>query len=274
MPSHIHNEPVNHMEIIGTAEEIYERHSVPAILARWAPELVGLAGLRAGEHVLDVACGTGIVTRQLPDRVGGRGRVVGLDLWSGALATARVVAPGTPIRWVEGDATKMPLAGGLFDAVICQQGLQFFSDRPVALSEMRRVLVQGGRLVLAVWRSIEQTPGFCVLQETLARRIGPELATLSPFGLSDGQAIRSLVMNAGFRDVRVRAEVKLSRWQSADHFVRNILALSPAIVEALAAQGEGGLDTVVAEVAGKTRSYLDDEGWATPQAANIITALA
>lgn len=262
------------MEIVGTAEEIYEQHSVPAILSRWAPELMGLAGLRAGEHVLDVACGTGIVARQLPDRVGSRGRVVGLDLWLGALALARAVARGAHIRWMRGDATKIPIAGGLFDAVICQQGLQFFPDKQAALHEMRRVLVRDGRLVLSVWRSIEQTPGFCVLQEALARRIGPELATLSPFGLGDGEAIRSLVTNAGFRDVRVRVEVKLSRWQSADHFVRNILGLSPAIMEALAVQGEGGLDAVVAEVAGKTKSYLDDEGWATPQAANLITALA
>lgn len=66
--------------------------------------------------------------------------------------------------------------------------------------------------------------------------------------------------------------VKLSRWQSAEHFARNILAPSPAIAEALAVQGEGGLDAVVAEVAGKTKSYLDDEGWAIPQAANIIAA--
>ena len=102
----------------------------------------------------------------------------------------------------------MPLPDAAFDAVVCQQGLQFFPDKSAALHEMRRVLTSGGRLVLSVWRAIEQAPGFRVLQEALARRIGPEKAALPPFSLGDGQAIRLMVSNTGFREVRVRAEVR------------------------------------------------------------------
>jgi len=77
------------LEISGTPGEIYEQHMVPATFARWAPELVEAADVRLGERVLDVACGTGAVTRILVDRVGQTGRVVGLDFNAGMLAAAR-----------------------------------------------------------------------------------------------------------------------------------------------------------------------------------------
>jgi ubiquinone/menaquinone biosynthesis C-methylase UbiE len=146
------------MEITGTPGEIYEEHIVPAVTARWTPEFVELMSLRFGERALDVACGTGVVTRELPHRVGKTGRVVGLDISPGMLATARAIAPNLPVEWIEGNASKMPLPDGSFDVVVAQQGLQFLPDKPAALAEMRRVLTPGGRLLLSVWRST-QHPG-------------------------------------------------------------------------------------------------------------------
>ena len=98
------------MEITGTPAEIYEQHVLPATIARWTPDLVKVLGVRPGERVLDVACGTGVVTRLLPDRVGPTGRVVGLDVNVGMLAVARAVAAQAPIEWVEGNAMGMPTA--------------------------------------------------------------------------------------------------------------------------------------------------------------------
>jgi hypothetical protein len=81
-------------------------------------------------------------------------------------------------------------------------------------------------------------------------------------------------MQAGFRDVRVRADAKLSRWQSAEHFVQSVVRSGPTMLGALAAQGPDVLDIIVAEVTDATRSYMDDAGWATPQVTNILTAVA
>jgi ubiquinone/menaquinone biosynthesis C-methylase UbiE len=261
------------MEITGTPGEIYEQHMIPAIFARWAPELVEVLGARTGERVLDLACGTGIVTRFLVNRVGPTGRVVGLDVNASMLAAARTAVPHASIEWLEGNALSMPLPDAAFDAVVCEQGFQFFPDKRAALHEMRRVLVPGGRLVMAVWRSSEHAPGFRVLEEALARRVGAAQAALPPFSLGDAQAIRALVTNAGFREVHIRAEVKLIRWQSAEHMVRSVVGGAPTMLGALAEQGPGVLDAIVAEVTDATRGYLDDEGWATPQATNIITAV-
>src|SRR5919198_1187083 len=94
-------------QLAGTAAEVYQEHLVPAIFGPWAPMVVDRAALRRGERVLDVACGTGAVTRDAAARVGADGMVVGLDLNPGMLAVARVQPPvaGAPVEWREGNAT-------------------------------------------------------------------------------------------------------------------------------------------------------------------------
>ncbi len=262
------------LPITGTPAEIYEQHMVPAIFARWAPDLVEAAQVRPGGRVLDVACGTGAVTRVLSERVGPQGTVVALDINPGMLAVARTAAPGRNIEWREGSAVSMALPNATFDNVVCQQGLQFFPDKPAALSEMRRVLKSGGRLALACWRSTEHMPGYLALEQALARRVGPEKAKLPPFALGDGETIRGLVTDAGFRTVIVRLDAKLIRFHSAEHMVRAVVGGAPTMLGALAEQGEGVLDAIVAEVAQATRDYVDDEGWAIPSISHVVTAVA
>jgi ubiquinone/menaquinone biosynthesis C-methylase UbiE len=256
-----------------TPAEVYEREMVPAIFARWAPDLVAQVEVEPGQRVLDVACGTGVVTRLLADRVGPRGRVVGLDLNPVMLAAARASAKDAPIEWLEASAQSIPLPDAAFDAATCQQGLQFFPDKAVALAEIRRVLVPSGRLALAVWRSVEHAPAFQALEAALARRIGPVRAALPPFGLGDAEAVRALVIGAGFREVRILAEVKTTRFRSGEHMVRTVVAGAPSMLAALAEQGEAALDAIAREVAEAMRGYLDDDGLAFPQATHIVTAL-
>jgi SAM-dependent methyltransferase len=262
------------LQISGAPAEIYERHMVPAIFARWAPDLVQAAGVQAGECALDVACGTGAVTRLLAERVGPTGKVTGLDINPGMLEVARLVAPVQSIEWLEGSAVKMPLPDATFDAVVCQQGLQFFPEKMAALSEMRRVLKRGGRLALSCWRSIEHTPGYLVLEQALARRIGPEKAALPPFSFGDAGAIRGVVVEAGFREVKLWAEAKMIRFRSAEHLVRAVVGGAPTMMGALTGQGEGVLDAIIAEVTEATRHYVDDEGWGTPAVSHIVTAIS
>jgi ubiquinone/menaquinone biosynthesis C-methylase UbiE len=140
-------------QFVGNIPDNYERYLVPSIFASWARDLVNLAKLRAGERVLDVACGTCIVARIAARTLGSGNNIVGLDLSGPMLSAARAVAAdeNTSIEWREGSAVELPLADATFEVVFCQQGLQFFPDRAKALSEMHRVLAPGGRLVLSVW---------------------------------------------------------------------------------------------------------------------------
>src|SRR5687767_521735 len=99
------------------AAEVYERQLVQVMLAPGAPKLIDLAEVRPGMHVLDVACGTGVVARLAPERVGTAGRVVGLDINAAMLSVARGLPPvgGASVEWLEASALEMPLSDAAFD---------------------------------------------------------------------------------------------------------------------------------------------------------------
>jgi ubiquinone/menaquinone biosynthesis C-methylase UbiE len=203
----------------GSAAEIYERHMVPAIFGPWAEDLLALAPPKLGERVLDVACGTGVVARLAAQGVGPNGTVVGFDLNPGMLAVARTLPPpqGAPIEWREGNVSAIPFPDATFDLALCQQGLQFFPDRPAALREMRRVLAPRGRLALSVWRPMQYSPGFAALATALGRLIAPEAATImqGPFALGSADDLRALITGAGFDEVVVRPAAKSLRFPSS-----------------------------------------------------------
>src|SRR5512146_1853683 len=155
---------------IGTGPENYERYFVPVIGRPLAERLVAEAQLHPGERVLDVACGTGVVTRLAAERVGPSGRVAGLDVNAGMLAVARSVASaaGAEIRWYETSAEAIPLPEETFDVVVCQLGLQFVPDKGAAVREMRRVLVPDGRSILSV---PAPSPVFEIMDQALGRHV-------------------------------------------------------------------------------------------------------
>jgi SAM-dependent methyltransferase len=164
----------------GNAAEVYETELVPAIFAPWAPLLVAKAALRHGERVLDVACGTGVVTRLAAEQVGTGGHVVGVDLNPGMLPRARAssLPGGTAVEWREGDAGALPFSAASFDAVFCQLGLQYFPERQQAAREMYRILKPGGRLVVPVWRALAHSPGFAALAAALERHVSTAAAAV------------------------------------------------------------------------------------------------
>jgi ubiquinone/menaquinone biosynthesis C-methylase UbiE len=120
------------------------------ILRPWAQLLVDAAAVAKGERVLDLACGTGLVARVAAQRVGPKGHVIGIDLNPAMIGVAQSLPPAD-IEWREGSALAIPLPDESVVVVLCQQGLQFFPDKALALREMQRVLVRGGRVALSVW---------------------------------------------------------------------------------------------------------------------------
>jgi ubiquinone/menaquinone biosynthesis C-methylase UbiE len=186
--------------------ENYERYFVPMIGSPASKGLLAAAQLKPGERVLDVACGTGVVTRAAADAVGRTGTVAGLDINPGMLATARKhLQSKNSISWYEASAESMPLPDRSFDVVLCQMGLQFVPNKPAAIAEMYRVLAAGGRVLVTV-------PGpepdlFSIMGDALGRRIGLEAAVFerTVFSLYDEAEIRKLFNKAGFEKVDVKA---------------------------------------------------------------------
>ena len=245
-------------QVGGDAAELYERYHVPAIVGPWAADLVAVAPPRPGDRVLDVACGTGVVARLAAQHVGASGKVVGLDLNGGMIAVARSLppVPGAPVEWREGSALTMPFPDGSFDLVLCQQGLQFFPDRPAALREMRRVLAPGGRLTLSVFRPLDRNPFQVAIVEALARHLGPQAAApmRAAFSLGSAEELRALIAGAGFRDVAIRPATKVHRVGPPDEFVRGWLLGSP-MADAVARMDEGARAALIGDVISALRSY-------------------
>ena len=190
-------------QVIASAAEVYEEFFLPALFAPWAPRLVAAAKLGAGMRVIDVACGTGVLAIEAAEVVGATGAVTGVDLNPGMLAVARRKAPG--IGWTEARAEALPFSNGSFDAALSQFGLMFFADREAAIHEMCRVLRPGGALAIAVWDSLDRTPGYAAVVRLLARLFGDEIADLlrSPYALGNLEAMGALLSSAGVGRPRV-----------------------------------------------------------------------
>ncbi|WP_172330226.1 class I SAM-dependent methyltransferase [Mangrovicoccus sp. HB161399] len=189
--------------------ERYQSVLVPVIFEPWARELVRRGAPRPGEDILDLACGTGAVTREAAARRGGGGRLAAADHSAGMLEVARMQAEaqGLQAEWLEADAAALPFGDDAFDVAFCQQALQFFPDRPAALRELHRVLRPGGRAVFCVQRELEANPMLQAQEAALARHAGPEAAAAvrAICGLPDAEEILQLFAGAGFRDVALES---------------------------------------------------------------------
>ncbi len=207
-------------QVSTAAAEVYETFFVPALFGQFATRVAEAAGIRPGDTVLDVACGTGALTREARRRAGAAGTVTGLDRNAGMLAVARRSDPA--IDWREGMAEALPFADGHFDAVVSQFGLMFFEDRSRALREMWRVLKPGGRLVVAVWDSAERSPGYRQMIGLLDRLFGPDIAAglEAPFVLGDPADFAAAFTAAGLPDVRIETLPGTARFPSIDDWVR------------------------------------------------------
>lgn len=207
-------------QVTKSAAEIYDEFFVPALFGEWAGPLCDAVGIKPGDAVLDVACGTGATTREAAARNRPNGRVAGLDRNSGMLAVAQAKAPS--IEWFESMAEDMPFDDNSFDSVLCQFGLMFFEDPVQALQEMRRVLRPGGRIALSVWDSAGNSPGYAEMIALIDEMFGTVAADAlrAPFVLGDRAALRAVLDKAGLQGARLAICSGNARFASIRDWVR------------------------------------------------------
>lgn len=267
--------PVDGWQLDHDSPEAYERYLVPRMFAPWAERLIERAELRAGDRLLDVACGTGIVARRAAATVGERGSVVGVDVNDAMLRVAKEQSAGLPdfVEWRQGDATDLPFPEGAFEVVCCQQALQFIPDRMTALSEMHRVLTTTGQLAVSVWRPIAHNPAYVVMADALERHVGAEAADMmrSPFPEWGRTELRGQLEDAGFHDTDLTIDIGSMRYPSVEAFLRREAASSP-LAEPLGALDRPVRRVLLADLQEGLEPYTDDHGVVFPMEALVAVA--
>jgi ubiquinone/menaquinone biosynthesis C-methylase UbiE len=244
----------------------YESQKVTAIFRPLAEATIDTIEIGDDDEVIDVACGTGIVSRVFEGRFPGLRRIVGVDLSQGMIEQAQsLTASGTSgIEWYQSDVGELPFEDRSFTLAICQQGLQFFPARETALAEIRRVLKPGGRLVVTVWSRV--SPLFLALAQALETHVSTEVAqrSLAPFTFNDEALIRSLIKGAGFGEVSVSNLTIMRKMAPAAQSIPAEIGGAPFAAE-VDAKGEAVMQAIVESVDENLADFRSLDGFEIPQ---------
>lgn len=185
----------------GVVAKFYETYLVPLIFEPYAAEMVRPLTSPDISDVLEIAAGTGVVTRALAAGLDDRVSIVATDLNQAMLDQAAEIGTARPVEWRQADALRLPFADASFDAVLCQFGAMFFPDKAMAYAEARRVLRPGGQFVFSTWDRIEVNE----FADTITTALGslfpsdpPRFLARTPHGYHDPAAIALDVARAGF----------------------------------------------------------------------------
>jgi len=253
--------------------EIYERVLVAPIFRPFAEDVIRRLHPTAEDSLIDVACGTGIVARVARETMGRSARIVGVDPAPPMLAVAR--AADATVDWRDGNATSLPVADDeRFSLLTCHQGLQFFPDKPAAVREMRRVLTSGGRLAIGTWRPLAELSLLNDLHPLAEKHLGPVFDARHGFG--DAGAIRTLLADAGFEDVRVETVSREISMPDGAVFAR----LNASALASMSEKGKTMTDAERDEAIGRIVSdsmpaiarYMRGGALVFPFASNVATA--
>lgn len=249
----------------------YEALFVPALFKVWTKHLVEGAGVGEGSHVLDVACGTGVLARSALAKAGANGRVVGADPAPGMLAAAKELEPA--IDWVLCSAEALDVDDESFDCVVSQFGMMFFEDRDKSAKEMFRVLKPGGSLAVAVWRSVEHNPAYADIISVLEEHVGRAAADALrlPYSLGNADEVAAALESGGFGEITVEAKTEMAKFPSSRQMVEAELRGWLPLFDILLSEEK--INDVLIESDKTLGKYAGSAGEAVfPTSANLFTA--
>jgi SAM-dependent methyltransferase len=202
----------------GSVPELYDTYMVPLIFAPYATDLVSRLGSRPLSRVLEIAAGTGVVTRAMAAALPESCAIVATDLNQAMLDHARAVGTPRTVEWRQADALRLPFQDAMFDAVVCQFGAMFFPDKSMAFAEARRVLRKGGVFIFSVWDRIGENEFADVVTTALASVFPwdpPRFMARTPHGYHDRELIARDLAKGGFtRSPRIDTVAARSRAES------------------------------------------------------------
>ena len=227
---------------VGDIPGHYDREMGPVIFADFADDMARRAAAGAPGRLLELAAGTGIVTRRLRDLLPAASRLVATDLNPPMLAVAETkFRAGEAVEFRQADATALPFADGAFDTVVCQFGVMFFPDKAKSYSEAYRVLIPGGRYLFSVWDAHRHNPYGRIahqLIETFFPADPPQFYR-APFSYHAIDPVKDALEEAGFVDFRATVLSRIKEVADIAPFARGFVYGNPVIGQIKA---RGGVD--------------------------------
>lgn len=264
-----------HYQLSGNAAKYYDQVPARYILGPWAPRLVDAADIKPDEQVLDLACGTGVVTRAAALELGSGGSITGFDLNAGMLEVAKSYENPSAcmLSWIEGSALDMDLPDKSFDVVLCQQGLQYFPDQLKALRESHRVLRSTGRAFFGVWA--KASPYHKAVGAAVAKHIDDTVAKtyLESRDVPDADTLRALFGDADFSQVEVVHEKMDIRLPGIRTFVLAQTQGTP-IADNVSALSESKQSALANDVAEALSEFADGPDVVVPDFCHLVSARA
>jgi SAM-dependent methyltransferase len=260
-------------EFVGSIPEHYDRGLGPIVFDGFAADMADRVTAAASTNVLEIAAGTGIVTRHLRDRLAADAQLTATDLNAPMLEVARArFQPGERVTFQPADALALPFPDGVFDTVVCQFGVMFFPDKDKAYREVRRVLGAGGRYLFSVWDAHRYNPFGRIAQETIAGffPVDPPQFYQVPFGYHAIDPIKEALIDAGFADIKIAVLGRVREIPDVGAFARGLVYGNPVIDQIRARGGEP--DGIVAAVAQALRRELGADSARMPVQAIVFSA--
>jgi ubiquinone/menaquinone biosynthesis C-methylase UbiE len=260
----------------GSIPEMYDRHLGPLFFEPYGEDLAQRAVKQRPRRVVEIAAGTGIVSRRLIDALPRGTELTITDLNAPMLEFARqkIGALGHNAEWRQADAQELPFSGESFDMVVCQFGVMFFPDKLKGLREFNRVLEKGGTLILSVWDSFDRNPVQSIAHSTIGQffETDPPDFYQVPCGMGDRREIRRLVEEAGFKQIVVETISLTGSSESAESAALGLIRGNP-VVNAIRERGTADIEEITRALARALKERFGTGPLQVPLRAHVATAV-
>ena len=263
-------------QFAGSIPAAYDRYLGPILFQPYAEDLAARLQVDANGSVLELACGTGILTRVLRDRLPATARLLATDLNEPMFRNAaQKFRQGEAVEWKQADASSLPFGDASFDAVVCQFGIMFVPDKALAAREAHRVLKPNGVFLFNVWDSMEHNALGRIAHETISSFFEKDPPTFYqvPFGYHDQAEIKRVLEEAGFGEIRIEVIAKVGGASRPEDAAKGLVHGNPVAV-AITERDPSLLPVITNAVAGALKKHFCGTTVRAPMRAIVVEARA